>query len=380
MIENKDKKFNNNNSRLNYKEINETVSLAKKLLKVLLILGIGSIIILAIFILGKTQIFSILFNILKIISPLFIGIMIAWLFKPIIRKLEENRLSRKLASIIVYAAFALVCIILLAIVVPEFISQLKVLIGNIPGFISDLSNKLNGLDTEYINVDEIINSLNSAITNFTSNSLSGVTTWLGDFFSGFLNILIGIIIAFYFSLEDEKMVAKVRNYIPKKIKRNLIKILGEMNVMCRGYVSGTLLTSLLVAVITFIGLLISGITSPLLFAIFCGITNIIPYFGPYIGGIPTIIVAFSISPLCGIIATVTIVLVQFVEGNIINPIIVGKATDIHPIVLLIGLLVFEYYFGIIGMILATPIIGAIKILFNYYNEKYEILERIKPNN
>lgn len=379
MIENKDKKFNNN-SRLNYKEINETVSLAKKLLKVLLILGIGSIVILAIFILGKTQIFSILFNILKIISPLFIGIMIAWLFKPIIRKLEENKLSRKLASIIVYAAFALVCIILLAIVVPEFISQLKVLIGNIPGFISDLSNKLNGLDAEYINVDEIINSLNSAITNFTSNSLSGVTTWLGDFFSGFLNILIGIIIAFYFSLEDEKMVAKVRNYIPKKIKPNLIRILDEMNVMCRGYVSGTLLTSLLVAVITFIGLLISGITSPLLFAIFCGITNIIPYFGPYIGGIPTIIVAFSISPLCGIIATVTIVLVQFVEGNIINPIVVGKATDLHPIVLLVGLLVFEYYFGIIGMILATPIIGAFKILFNYYNEKYEILDRIKPNN
>lgn len=379
MIENKDKKFNNN-SRLNYKEINETVSLAKKLLKVLLILGIGSIVILAIFILGKTQIFSILFNILKIISPLFIGIMIAWLFKPIIRKLEENKLSRKLASIIVYAAFALVCIILLAIVVPEFISQLKVLIGNIPGFISDLSNKLNGLDAEYINVDEIINSLNSAITNFTSNSLSGVTTWLGDFFSGFLNILIGIIIAFYFSLEDEKMVAKVRNYIPKKIKPNLIRILDEMNVMCRGYVSGTLLTSLLVAVITFIGLLISGITSPLLFAIFCGITNIIPYFGPYIGGIPTIIVAFSISPLCGIIATITIVLVQFVEGNIINPIVVGKATDLHPIVLLVGLLVFEYYFGIIGMILATPIIGAFKILFNYYNEKYEILDRIKPNN
>lgn len=371
---------NKEKNKLNYKEINETVSLAKKLLKVLLILGIGSIVILAIFILGKTQIFSILFNILKIISPLFIGIVIAWLFKPIIRKLEENKLSRKLASIIVYAAFALVCIILLAIVVPEFISQLKVLIGNIPGFISDLSNKLNGLDAEYINVDEIINSLNSAITNFTSDSLSGVTTWLGDFFSGFLNILIGIIIAFYFSLEDEKMVAKVRNYIPKKIKPNLIRILDEMNVMCRGYVSGTLLTSLLVAIITFIGLLISGITSPLLFAIFCGITNIIPYFGPYIGGIPTIIVAFSISPLCGIIATVTIVLVQFVEGNIINPIVVGKATDLHPIVLLVGLLVFEYYFGIIGMILATPIIGAFKILFNYYNEKYEILDRIKPNN
>ena len=183
-----------------------------------------------------------------------------------------------------------------------------------------------------------------------------------------------------FSIEDEKMVAGIRNYIPKKFKNSLIKIMEEMNTMCRGYVSGTLLTSLLVAVITFIGLLISGITSPLLFAIFCGITNIIPYFGPYIGGVPTIVVGFSISPLCGIIVLITIVVVQFVEGNIINPIVVGKATDLHPIVLLVGLLVFDYYFGIIGMILATPIMGAIKILFNYFNEKYEILDRIKPNN
>jgi predicted PurR-regulated permease PerM len=138
-----------------------------------------------------------------------------------------------------------------------------------------------------------------------------------------------------------------------------------------------LFTSLGVAFFTFIGLIISGISSPLLFAIFCGITNIIPYFGPYIGGIPTVIVAFSISPMCGIIAAITIIIVQFIDGNIINPIVVGKATDIHPITIVIGLLVFEHYFGIIGMIIATPVIGAIKILFHFFNEKYGLIDMIK---
>ena len=188
----------------------------------------------------------------------------------------------------------------------------------------------------------------------------------------------GLIIGLYFSLDFDKIQNHVKNIIPKKHKEDGNKLLHELNTMARGYVSGTLFTSLVVTFLTFIGLIISGIGSPLLFAIFCGITNIIPYFGPYIGGIPTIIVAFSISPMCGIIATITIVLVQTVEGNIINPIIVGKATDIHPITIVLGLLVFQHYFGIIGMIIATPVIGAIKILFNFFNDKYGLIDRIKP--
>ena len=81
--------------------------------------------------------------------------------------------------------------------------------------------------------------------------------------------------------------------------------------------------------------------------------------------------------MCGIICAITIVLVQLVDGNIVNPIIIGKATDIHPITIVIGLLVFQHYFGIIGMIFATPVIGAVKILFNFFNEKYHFINMIK---
>lgn len=164
-----------------------------------------------------------------------------------------------------------------------------------------------------------------------------------------------------------------------KYRDDTSKLLENVDEMARGYVSGTLFSSLLVAFLTFLGLVIAGVSSPLLFAIFCGITNIIPYFGPYIGGIPVVVVAFSISPMCGIITLVTIVLVQFVEGNIIHPLVVGKAVDIHPVVVVLSLLVFEHFFGIIGMILATPIVGAIKILIVFLNEKYHFMNKIMPD-
>ena len=373
------------NEKIDYKNLNALIQTARVILKILLILSLCGIVVFGFIFLEKTQILNILGTIISICLPLFIGFGFAWLVEPMIKYLEKQKLSRKLSTFIVYALFVLVLILLLLLVVPEFISQLRELIGQIPTFVTDIKNfivnffskfKDSEIDINTIQTN-IIAQLENVATNLTNNSLSGIVNTVTKILSSSATVILGIIIGLYFSLEFDKVQYYIKSLIPKKHKEEGNKLLHELNVMARGYVSGTLFTSLVVTFFTFIGLIISGIGSPLLFAIFCGITNIIPYFGPYIGGIPTIIVAFSISPMCGIIATITIVLVQTIEGNIINPIIVGKATDIHPITIVIGLLIFQHFFGIIGMIIATPVIGAIKILFNFFNDKYGLIERIK---
>ena len=373
------------NEKIDYKNLNALIQTARVILKILLILSICGIIIFGFIFLEKTQIINIIGTVLSISLPLFIGFGFAWLVEPMIRMFERQKLSRKASTFIVYALFILILLLLLVLVVPEFISQLRELISQVPSFVADIRGFITNLfgkfkDSEIdINTIQtnIITQLESFASNLTNNSLSGIVNAITKILSSSATVILGIIIGLYFSLDFDKIQHSIKNLIPKKHKEDGDKLFHELNVMARGYVSGTLFTSLVVTFFTFIGLIISGIGSPLLFAIFCGITNIIPYFGPYIGGIPTIIVAFSVSPMCGIIATITIVLVQTIEGNIINPIIVGKATDIHPITIVIGLLVFQHYFGIIGMIIATPVIGAIKILFNFFNAKYGIVEMIK---
>ncbi len=375
----------NKNTKIDYKNLNALIQTARVILKILLILSICGIVIFAFVFLEKTQILNIIGTILSISLPLFIGFGFAWLVEPMIKMLERKKLSRKLSTFIVYILFVLVLILLLVLVVPEFISQLRELIGQVPTFVTEIKNfiinffdkfKDSEIDINTIQTN-IITQLENVATSLTNNSLSGIVNTITRIFSSSATVVLGIIIGLYFSLDFDKIQNYIKSVIPKKHKEEGNKLLHELNSMARGYVSGTLFTSLVVTFCTFIGLIISGIGSPLLFAIFCGITNIIPYFGPYIGGIPTIIVAFSISPMCGIIATITIVLVQTIEGNIINPIIVGKATDIHPITIVIGLLIFQHYFGIVGMIIATPVIGAIKILFNFFNDKYGLIEMIK---
>lgn len=377
----------NKKDKIDYKNLNALIQTARVILKILLVLSLCGIVIFAFIFLEKTQILNILGTIISICLPLFIGFGFAWLVEPMIKYFEKQKISRKLSTFIVYALFVLILIILLLLVVPEFISQLRELIGQVPNFVSSIKDfivnffskfKDSEIDINTIQTN-IITQLENAATSLTNNSLSGIVNAVTRILSSGATVILGIIIGLYFSLDFDKIQHHIKNLIPKKHKEDGDRLLHELNTMARGYVSGTLFTSLVVTFFTFVGLIISGIGSPLLFAIFCGITNIIPYFGPYIGGIPTIVVAFSISPMCGVIATITIVLVQLIEGNIINPIIVGKATDIHPITIVIGLLVFQHFFGIIGMIIATPAIGAIKILFNFFNDKYGIIDRIKTN-
>ncbi len=375
------------NDKIDYKNLNALIQTSRVILKILLILSICGIVIFGFIFLEKTQILNILGTIIAISVPLFIGFGFAWLVEPMIKLLEKRKISRKIATFIVYTLFILVLILLLVLVVPEFISQLKDLISQVPTFVSDIKNFITNFFDKFKNSEIDLNAIQTNIfsqletlaTDLTNNSLSGIVDTVTKIISSGATVALGLMIGLYFSLDFDKIQTRIKGLIPIKHKEDGEKLLHELNTMARGYVSGTLFTSLIVAFFTFIGLLISGIGSPLLFAIFCGITNIIPYFGPYIGGIPTIIVAFSVNPMCGIITLITIVLVQTIDGNIINPIIIGKATDIHPITIVIGLLVFQHYFGIIGMIIATPVIGAIKILFNFFNAKYGLVDMIKPS-
>ncbi len=370
-----------NDDKLNIKNLNELIQTGRVLLKICLVVAIGSLIVLGFLILEKTQILNLLFSVLKVIFPLFIGLLVAWLFEPLIKKLETKKISRLWSSIIVYVSFILIIILLVVLVVPEFVSQLKDLIGQSPAFLAKANDFITNMFSNFQDVEFDVNTIKTQITGFledivnslTTNSLTMVINTVTSFISESFSVLLGLLIGFYLSLDFTKVTQTLGHLIPFKHKEEARSLLKDLNEMARGYVSGTLFTSLIVAFLTFLGLVIAGVSSPLLFAIFCGITNIIPYFGPYIGGVPVVIVGFAISPLCGVICLITIVLVQFVEGNIIHPLIVGKAIDMHPVVIVIGLLIFDYFGGILGMILAAPIMGALKIIFNFFNKNSSFL-------
>lgn len=370
------------NRKVDYKTLNEVLRNSNFLLKIFLTMSILSVIILGIYLIDKTSLLVTISHVLGILSPLFIGIVVAWLLEPGINYFVKNKVNRKLAAVVVYLILIFLVVFILALILPEFISQLNELIKKVPDFLTAINNFITNLFQNFSSTDfdltKMKDNLIGGITNYVNNlNLTGVVDTLSSSIKVGVDIFLGLLIAFYLSLDFGKVSKNFNFLIPLKYQNELKKLGKILNEMLRSYVNGTLLSCLFVMILSLIGFLISGVSSPLLFAIFCAITNIIPYFGPYIGGIPVIVVGFAISPFTGIACLITIFLVQFLEGNILHPLIIGKAVSLHPITMMLSLLIFEYFFGIIGMIIAAPLVATIKIIIIYLNDKYHFLSKLK---
>ena len=376
--------MNEKKKELDYKTLNEILKTGNILLKIIFTISVLAIAVLVIYLIDKTSVLVTIGNVIGIVSPLFIGIFLSWLLEPFINYFVKNNVSRKLATFVVYLILVFIFVVILALIVPEFISQLNELIKKIPTLLSTFNDFINNMfknfssssfDTNTLK-EKMLESVNSFVNNLTTNDLSGVVEKVSSSFKVVSNIFLGLLIGIYLSIDFFKTNKYFKMVIPKRFHKDLKTLKKSFNTMLRNYVNGTLLSCLFVFIFTLIGLLFSGISSPLLFAIFCALTNIIPYFGPYIGGIPVVIVGFAISPVTGIVCLITVIVVQIIDGNILNPIIVGKAVSLHPITIMLSLLVFEYFFGIMGMILATPIVATLKIIFQFFNDKYGFMEKI----
>ena len=374
--------MDNKEKKLDFKTLNELIKTGNILLKIMLAMVILAIAILIIYLIDKTSVLVILGKIISILSPLFIGLLIAWLVEPAINYFVKNKVGRKLATVVVYLILIFIIILIAALIVPEFIAQVNELITRIPNFLKSINTFINDTfkstaDFDLSSVKEsLINTINNFVNNFTSENLTGIVEKLSSSIKVVSNFVLGILIAFYLSLDFKNVNKYVSILVPNRFHEDIKKITTPLNEMLRNYVNGTLLSCLFVMILSLIGFLISGVSSPLLFAIFCAITNLIPYFGPYIGGIPVILIGFTMNPYVGLGCLITVVLVQFLEGNILNPLIVGKAVSLHPVILMLSLLVFEYFFGIFGMVIAVPIVATIKIVLLFFENKYHFINKM----
>lgn len=373
---NKDKK------EINFGSLNNVIVTGDKLLKIayIFVIVVGIYAVTKLF--KEWKIFNFIFEMLKVISPVFIGILVAWLLDPVVKWLRTKGMRRSLgtslAYVIIIGALALIVTAMIPVLtdqVTDFAKIIPTVVESIKEWIDNIFyslNQIEGFDALAVK-NTIFDRIEEIGTNLTEALPTSIFTGLKSIFSGIGNIVIGLIIGFYFLLGFENVDDTLITLLPKKYQREAKKITGDVNNSLRSFVSGALLDCTFVFIITSIGLAIIGLKAPLLFGLFCGITNVIPYVGPYIGGAPAVIVAFSQSPVIGILTLFLIAIIQFLEGNLLQPLIMSKTTKLHPVTIMIGLLVFGHFWGILGMVVSTPIISALKAIFIHFNEKYDII-------
>lgn len=369
-------------SEIDKQKLNDLIILSKNVLKILyillIVLGLYSIVRLT----KEVKILEFVITILKIIAPLFIGFTVAWLFDPMVKWLQKKGVRRSLGTAVIYILLIGLIALIIGGIIPLLSDQLNEFIKIIPSIIDSAKvwidgimsrlRVIDGLDVELIE-KEAIDKLVEISTNLTSDLPSMLMTFISKLLSGMGAIIVGLVIGFYLLMSFDNINETLITLFPKRIQRNTNEIIYEVNNSLRKFVLGAFLDSSLIFIVSSIGFCLIGLKAPFLFALFCALTNIIPYAGPYIGGIPAVIVGFSQSPTVGILTLVIIVVVQFLEGNFIQPLVMSKTTKLHPVTIMIGLLIFGHFWGIIGMFISTPIIASLKAIYVYLDDKYNFM-------
>lgn len=380
------KRIKENKKELDKEKLNDLINLSKNTLKVLYVLLIVIGVYALIKLTKEIQILELIITIIKVIVPLFIGFIIAWLFDPLVRWLQKKGIRRSIGTLLTYIILLSIISLVIGGLIPLLSEQLNEFIKVIPDIIEQAKiildetigrlKVIDGLDTEAIK-KELLDKIVQIGSNITSDIPSLLVKIVKNFFSGMGSIIVGLVIGFYLLLSFENVNETFITLFPNKIKKNTREIIYEVNTSLRRFVIGAALDALLIFIVSSIGFGIIGLKAPFLFALFCALTNMIPYAGPYIGGIPAVIVGFTQNTTIGILTLLSIVIIQFLEGNFIQPMVMSKTTKLHPVTIMIGLLIFGHFWGIIGMFVSTPIIASLKAIFTYFDDKYDI---IKINN
>ncbi len=309
-------------------------------------------------------IINILTKIIKSLVPVIFAIFLSFLLEPFIEKFLRIGIKRKYSVLFVYIFILIVIFLLLYLTIPSLIDQISVFINKMPDLLSVFFSFINKLQ---IPIDE--EKFSATINNFFIDFSKSFINYVSSSFSVFFSVLLGVSGAIFLSFDYDRFKIKAKDYIPKKINKPVIFYFKNLFPFVHKYFVGMLIDSVFIFIISSLAFLFIDIDYVLVLALIIAVTNLIPIIGPYIGGIPAVLVGLSVSPKLGISALIVVLIIQLIESNFIQPFILKNAIKLHPLEGILGISLFGSLFGVIGMILSPILMVALKCLFIPYDEE-----------
>lgn len=304
---------------------------------------------------------KILFN---IILPFLIGFTIAFILNPLVTKLEKKGCNRKIVSVMLLIILLLILFIIIFYLSPALIKEGNNLLDNLPNYIQNIKEIFHKIfkkiNISLFNQTKISDNLLIIIVKFITEALQ--TT-----FSYIISIIIGFVLSLYFLIDYHKIINVFKEYLINKKKNNLILFFKEIEKTMYAYFKGIIFVVIILSLISSFSFIIIGINLPFLWGVVIGLTNVIPYIGPYIGGVIVGIFTLGSAPEKLIYVVIVIIILQLIESNFITPKVESKTINTHPILVILCMSIFSKMLGIIGLLLAVPLLSVIQISFQWKN-------------
>lgn len=358
---------------------------------------------------------NILFNKFPILgytlSSVIIAIIFAYIINPIVNYLERKGVKRQFGVIIVYISAILIFGILIVSVIPKTINEVSNLLTSLPGMVDTLIREFNNflsnvfakfnieLPKNFINIyketnpkvngnvetpqivsnilDSIKGTINELIVKVQGSlmgSLSNVISKLYGFLTSAFRLVLIIIFSFYFSVDKERFMLRVKKAIPNKHREDISYLTRNIDIALQQFIRGRMLMAIFVGLLTMVYLLVLRVDFAIIIGLITCVADIIPFIGPFLGCAPAVLFAFMDSPMKALWVLILFVIVQWVENNILAPKLIGDSTGLNPLVILISIIIGGGIFGVWGMVISVPLTSIIFILVDFikikYNDRY----------
>ena len=333
-------------------------------------------------IIAISMIIFIVTNKIKIINiciPFFIATVIVYLIMPILERLEKIHIAKKYGILLIYVLFMSAIVLGVIFVLPTFLQHTKQLIVKIPEITTNYQSKfykfINGLKIDMW-PDELrevaVKRFKLSSKNFQEIVINNIRDTLMTtlkIVTKFFDLILGMIIAYYFIIDEKIFKNMVIMAFPYKYKKDLEIIGRNISNILASFIRGQLLTSGIISVLMTMGLLILKINYALPLGVIAGIANVIPYFGPIIGAIPALMVALLISPTKAMGVVLLMIIIQQIDNIFISPKVIEERLGLHPVTSILAVLIGGEFFGIFGMFFSVLIVAILKVICSRILEK-----------
>ncbi len=354
-------------------------------------------------------------KITKILIPIFYGIAMAFLFAPVYNKLEKFFYDKlgyviknvKMKGSIAKALATVICILILlasiaaliSMLIPQLLQSVQDMINTYPANSARFYRMLDKLLTDNPDIELTVLSLYSQwasnINNFINNTLvPKILPNLNDYivqFSGYIytaikelfNFLVGIMVMAYLLNIKDKLIAQLKKmlyaFLPTNMVNSLIEEGRYIKTAFSQFIVGKIIDSIIIGILNYIAMLILGMPYALLISVIVGVTNVIPFFGPFLGAIPSAFILLLVSPIQCLKFSVWILILQQLDGNVIGPKVLGQTTGLPSFWILFSILLFGGLFGVIGMIIAVPTWAVIYRWLAKYTDIFLLNKELSTN-
>lgn len=336
---------------------------------------------------------SVISTINSALFPVYIGVIVAYLLSPLVNKADQflflplwekilktkknkaGHIARGCSVFVVLVLALFVFLGILMLVFPEIINSVTSLVRSLPGYYDnavewgehvfrsnpELAEYYTNFSSNLFN--KLLDWLQNDLLPNSNKFLASVTDGVVNAANVLLNFFIGIIISIYLMAGKENFCAQCKKIIYALLSTeragHVLEVLSETHTIFAKFISGKIIDSLIVGILTFIIMSIAGIPYTVLISVLIGITNIIPFFGQYIGIIPSAVLVFIASPSKGLLFLILIIILMQFDGNVLGPKILGDSIGLKSFWILFSILFFGSLFGLLGMICAVPVFAVI---------------------